>query len=68
MRFEPREAPIVYYLRRRSPYRLAEVTAPLTGDNELQYSDTGHVVSPREMREYRQQILPASSEEVSERF
>ena len=68
VRFEPREAPIVYYLRRRSPYRLAEVTAPPTGDNEVQYSDFGHVVSPREIREYTQEILPASSEEISERF
>jgi len=68
VRFESREAPIVYYLRRRSPYRLAEVMAPPIGDNEVQYGDTGVVVSPREIREYTQQILPASAEEVPERF
>jgi anti-sigma factor RsiW len=67
---ERRPSPIVVLVRPSSPYRQAEAFALPIADNEVNYSDFNHVVSPGEIRRLRQQVLPASAEdkELTARF
>ncbi|HUW57262.1 MAG TPA: zf-HC2 domain-containing protein [Planctomycetota bacterium] len=57
---------VYVFYRHASPYQQAartEVYAVPEGDNEVSYSDTGHVVRPAEIRRLRQLILPVAVEE-----
>ena len=61
-----RDLPVVLFVRPASPYQQAartEVYALTGDDNEVNFSDFGHVVHPGEMRRLGQQILPVVAEE-----
>lgn len=65
---EPGHKPVAVLVRQ--PNRQAEAfVLPLT-DNDTMYGDTGHVVSPGDIRRFSQQVLPASAEQIgaSSRF
>jgi hypothetical protein len=65
---EPGRKPFKVFVRQ--PYQQAEAFLLPAPDNDTMYGDTGHVVSPGDIRRFSQQVLPASAEEIgkSSRF
>lgn len=60
---QPRQTPVVVFLRSANPYRQAEVRGLMTDDDEVIFSDFNHIVSPGEIRRFRERFRPVSAEE-----
>ena len=66
---EPEAAPVIVFYSPNGSSRQAEVS-PLPADSDVSYSDFNHVVNPREMRQFRDMVVPAAAtmEDLGGRF